>query len=610
MIYNGSAVASYTNELFDIENGTIKLVKFKDAYDTVIITEYEDFVVNSVNTEEQKVYSKVNYRYNKNNSFMMDISQFEKYEIYDTEGKRMTPEELQPDDILSVIRNDEFALITVSRNIMTFFDIETVRRENGKLIIEGGNGAVTVNEYDIAPYCTDSDMVKSFTAGQTVNLYVNAFGRGVWAKFIRSQESFVGCLTKAVIEESDEVTICVFQTDGMQIKYSVANKVTFLDETGKKQRITEKELYERLKGKNTIITFFINDRDEIYNLEVPRNEFSATDDNGVCVLADDSLTFGTGNLSFGNFFCANDIKVFTVKYDEREQMNRYTMTSVWNLLNATSVKGLYFGTDNDVYINYAILYDIEKNSFPKHNVKPAVITDICTAIYDDEVCTKITAFNGSNVTLYAEPEVVNSVSSPFGYKDGEAVQTYPLQKGDIIRYSTDMVTGKLKTVLLIYRANDINPISGAKGWITDSLGTKMDDNGKSNPYQYSAASDGEHLSFSKNPLASSFDSYSAYRVTYGSVFRKVNEIVELTTEDLSVRSGAYEPIDSDNYLTLRRKMTSGVHVKLVNDGNVVIADTAKMANIKSYEEVGSGCTKFLLLQNNGSNLLFFIDSDN
>lgn len=617
IIYNGKAVKSYSADIFKFENGSIKLVSFSgEKYDTVIITDYEDFVVNSVDTDNRKVYSKVNYRYSKDGNFMLDIPDDIKYEIRDTSGKLMGFSELKEDDILSVIRNDELFLITVSRNIITFFDIYSVSEDdNGKKTISGSGGEVEISDYEVASYCTDAAAVRELSPGQTVDLYVNAFGKAVWAKFVISQESFTGVLVKALYSEDDEALwLNIFKEDGMPVSYEVADKVTVLDEAGNKKWLEEKDAYLELKDKNVVVTYFINDADEIRYIELPASGFKQGSENAVCLLKEEKLSFSTGGYFGDEYFFADNMKTFAVSSDEKDNMYRYSLISTWSLQNASTFDMKLYGTDNDIFVNYAILYDVQKSELPSNQSKAAVVTNITTELYDDESCTKITCFNGTETVVYADPEVVKNAADPFSYLDGGTMKTRELKKGDIIRYGVDNVTGKVTSILIHYSPLELHPISGEKGWIVGSTGALSEDSGKTNPYCYSVASDYEHLTFDKNVYTAKFDSYSKFRVTYGSVFRKVNNVLELTTEDVSARGDSYSPVDRENYYVFRIKASTGTNVlvDLERSGDVVrvSALSAKLANIRSYEEVGKNCTKFVRIQNNFGTMTFFINDDN
>lgn len=616
IIYNGKAVKSYSADMFKFENGSIKLVRYSGGeYDTVIITDYEDFVINSVDSENGKIYSKVSYRYSKDGNHMLEIPDSIKYEIRDTDGKLMKLEELKADDILSVIKNDELFLITVSRNIMKFFDIYSTRNDdNGRKIISGSGGTVELSEYEVSSYCSEAAAVRELEPGQTVDLYINAFGKCVWAKFVVSQESFTGVLVKTIWAEDDEaLKLHIFKQDGMPVAYDAAEKITVFDEDGNKRRLDAKAAYDVLKNKNVIVTYFVNDADEVRYIELPASSFKEGSPNAISLLADENMTFSTGGYFAEKYFFADNMKTFAVSSSEKDNMFRYSLISTWSLQNASKFDMKVYGTDNDIFVNYAILYDVQKSDFPSNQGKAAVVTDISTELYEDEPCVKITCFNGAETVIYADKEVVENAADPFSYMSGEQFVTRELKKGDIIRYGVDSVTGKAKRIIIHYSAAEPHPESGNYGWIVGATNALSEDSGKTNPYCYQIASGYENLSFDKNVYTAKFDSYSKFRVTQGCVFRKVNSVLELTTEDLGARNGGYSAIDSDNYFTLRVKASTGTNVLVSLDrsgGNVKAkATSAKLAQIKSYEEVGEECTRFVRIQNNFGTMTFFINED-
>ncbi len=611
LVYNGKAVKNYDKSIFDIKNGEIKLIGCGSEYDTVLITEYEDFVIDSVNAQTQKIYSKVNYRYNKEKTYELSIPDDVRWEISSESGK-LKIEDLKANDILSVIKNEELIIIALSRKIIANFEIKEVEKNDGVITVRGNDSEAKINEYEISSYCSDSGMVKEFTPGMTVDLYVNVFGRGVWAVQTANQAMLTGCLARVYTDEVGEnLTLCVFQTDGVRKKYQTADKVSLLDSSGERKNVKESELYNILKNKNEIITYLLNDNDEIVYIELPGDGYLPMRANSISKLADDEMKFKIGESFAGKYFF-NDggISFFAVNESEKDNLDKYFIANTWSLANSSTYKVKIYGTDNDMFAKYAILYNMYTNAFPSNSSKTAVVTGMTTGIYDDEVCTFINAYNGTDITLYADSEVVENAADPFSYAKDETFKKRGLNKGDIIRYTTDPTTKKVTKIIVIYSRTENNPISGEKGWIVGSDGVKSGDTVRTNPYCFQVNND--YLSFRKNEYLADFDSYSQFRVTYGSVVRFVNGVMELTTEDLSLRNGDYAPLNEDDYYVFRKKFSSDSSI-MINANKVnenVNVTSAKQADIQSYETAGNTCTKFLYIQNNYNSVMFFINQDN
>lgn len=611
IVYNGTHKGTYDKDLFQIENGTIRLVRRDNGYDTVIITEYEDMLVGAVDRDKEKVYGIVNYNYIDNlytdyQRLELDLSDSDNTEICLADGKELTVQDLKKYDALTIIRDEtgKHTLVTVSRDMEKFFDIESISNNgSGKKTIKNSQKEIVMSNY-----CVNSGMLSSFKPGQTVNIYLNAFGEGVWAEYAKNQDMKIGCMAKVVYDYvMDSCIVLVFQTDGERKGYYAADKVTLLDENGDTRRISGKKLYDELEGRNEIITFMLNDDDQITRVELAAATFSKTAQSMLKLLADsdEGLSYDIGNLKMGkDIFFADDATIFTVPESEKTDIYSYTtVDNLYNLQNATQYPCKLYGEDSDMISTYAILYDESNESImPKNNTKPAVVTDVVNTVdSENEPCIKITCNDGTTKELTMLLENADNVYTWADFKEGATKVSRDLKKGDIIKYSVDYMTGYVNNIVVIYNANE------------KLLGVTGVDN-QTNPYMFDIDFDNNKVNFNANAESTTdLENYSKIKITHGYITRKQGKVLEFTTTDLSAFDNPLEflkPTSPRNDYKRRVKINYDlfISVNIHNDKYVTVPSSLLDEEaILSFEEVGKDCTEILYVESKHGNVTFFIN---
>ena len=607
LVYNGKATSTYNSDTFDIENGVIQLIKYKNGYDTVIITEYNDFVIGAMDLEREIVYSIVNYSYTDSDNVELDLSNERDLGIYSSDGSQMRFDELLEYDVLSIIKNTGLSIVIVNRDIEKYFEIKSIKNEEDGAILAGTGGV-----FKMSKYCVESGMFSKFKLGQTIDIYLNVFGQGVWANTSINQDMYIACLANAAFDSNeDECFINVFQSDGDARKYKAAEKVSVILENGVTTKMEPAELYNKLKDQNCIITYKVNDNDEISYLELAASEFLIDAPNTLKCLADDTLTYSIGELRMGNIFFGDTATVFSVLNTEKTNKNRYTIiNNLYNLKNSNNYRVKLYGISNDMVADYAIIFSDETSTMPAMDSTPAVVTDIEEVLYDGEACVKITCHNGSVQELYADKNVVDNAYTQFSFAQGITDQPIQLSKGDIIRYKTDNVTGRVQTIVVLYSPEADTPTSGVKGWMVGAENVLSNTNGNTNPYYFTSNFTNDTIELRSNAYLSNVSDYGHIKITFGHVIRKQGKVIEYTTEDLRVKQPFGYTLDKTNYVVERMKTDNGkiINVNIDSKGEVTVPENVfDETSIRSFEHVGKNCTSVLRIKNNYGNVTFFIN---
>ena len=612
VIYNGRYITSYNKATFDnINHGSITLVaNGSSMYTTMIIKSYESVYVSGI------VGGKF-YVYNKAHDGVLDTAVEYDFEyplddnasirsyvpIFDTEGNRMAFEDIAVGDVVSIAKANtaNIAEMIVSRETVDSFEINEMYTKDGVEILSDFETEYKVNEdyYD----AVDG---KLFKLGQVATLYLDAFGYVTWADMTGEQEIYVGVLVDSGYTSGmgAKLEIAVYETDGEKQIFTTADKIRFKDTDGSETIKTKAELAPIIAGLNEIVAYTLDDDDLITSFELPLDVYDINADNHCTKVADvASGIYNYQNLSQSwgfDYFTGSGCKYFTVPTSDVTDLDAYSLTSVSYDNHNDTCKMKLYSIDGDCVVDYGILYDFDGGDSGLTPKKREMVVTGTSVIYDEEsglTLNKIQGFTSSGVTVYAEDNVMNSAKSLMTYadKDGDGnstANTYRVQKGDIIKYSVDQVTGYADEIIIVYR-NEINAPSGSKGWILDAAGgLYVDATSKPNPFAISATfgiSNGN-----TNQRAGS------RRYLLGWVYDMHDGIMEVTNQDLSTGATYWNEsgtATSTQYITENHRASAYTMVTATfmdDKEETVSVKAGKTADIKSYKQVGRNCSRVLI----------------
>lgn len=166
-VYNGSPLEEdIAATLLALNKGTVMLRDSDDdgKHDTVLIWDYKNFVVSSINKNEQIIYNKLKSSEN------IKTEEYESILVYDEKHNKMTIEDISLNNVLSV---------AASKNKRVLNIITSTTEFNGTLLGQNAEPvSVTLNsgEYEIEPsYVKDYESL-ALNAGNVYHYKTDAFG--------------------------------------------------------------------------------------------------------------------------------------------------------------------------------------------------------------------------------------------------------------------------------------------------------------------------------------------------------------------------------------------------------------------------------------------------
>lgn len=318
LVYNGKFVSDFDTSYFEPLLGMVELTDIDNdkEYDVVRITSYENYIIGGIDLANKLLYAADDAGDILNLNENDVIS-----EIVLENGAMTSIEKLRPKDVLSVKKSQDGTLvaITVSRGKVE----GTVKGVNEN---EDGYREITINEevYLIEKAYQkkleeDKEEIQLDSKG---TLYLDIFGRIAYAELKKTGANFLGYLTLA--KEVDDVECMVmfkiFNEDGELKQYELAEKIS-VNDTGMeatKENLTNEGFFDANgKTNRQLIAFSLNSElkiKRIYTAVMPQQNSSGTAVLEKSLEMESSPYFG-GQMRFRNFLIDSKTIIFAVPSD-------------------------------------------------------------------------------------------------------------------------------------------------------------------------------------------------------------------------------------------------------------------------------------------------------
>lgn len=402
IIYNNRSV-EYDRELMDISDKsaymTLLDVDKDSAYDIVFITEYENFVVDSV--ASQKVTDA-----NGNTIKFEDID----YKLYQGYNE-IEIKDIRRWDILSVIESptDDYHEIYLTRSTVS-----------GKVSAKNKDG-YTVND---TKYKTAKNFTEEITIGQNVEFCLDISGKIAANKSVSTVTDSYAYLTNIYeTNGGDTVEIKVTNKDGAQKTLVLADKVKMNGST-----VTDNSVSERLttddRVNKQLITYKTNSSDKVSEINLAADKTAsgeADEDNFTMNKKFEDTVYSSDNAKLGNVRITDKTIVFDISDESDIKTGGKDMFTDKQKYTGT-VYDMTESLDAGVIVLTGTVYK------PDINSDIAIVMNISSGVNDDDEEIDIVTLlsGGKEITLNAKD---NSVLSK---NDGEE-----LEIGDIIQYKTN-----------------------------------------------------------------------------------------------------------------------------------------------------------------------------
>lgn len=347
IIYNGVAISEYSRDDIMIKTGDITLLRedSRSDYDIVIISSYENYVVENTDFDQNTIYARLNKR--------LAWEENAKVLIYSDSYERLTEEDVRASSVVSAAKSKDGSLVTLMvTNKSIDGTITGVGRDESNLIAVIDGKEYTFDSY----YNTDDKLIKVNAKGTFYFdidgkiAYFDAQSYGSWisAYIIRNYVDDNGdCFVKYFDGEVKDAKVAdTFKVDG--IRFNVRDA----------QNIISKERFALIK---------MNGSGSVSDIDYPSNGAPEKNESENSLRTMRTITsktyFRPGTVSFDKCFLMNgDTEVFVLPKDKTDYAG-YKLTTIAQFSAKTynGISGYCIGA-NAEYARY-VVYDMEKDTY-------------------------------------------------------------------------------------------------------------------------------------------------------------------------------------------------------------------------------------------------------
>lgn len=443
VIYNGEPVKRFSEELFSGDNGTVRFISNENSVcDAVIITEYEDYFVDSVDTKNSIVYDRYNRNKLTNVPRSIDLSLLEEEDITVTNGKTVAVSDIVKGDVVSVLKNQDGTLkkAVVSQNSIEG-KITSCDIEEKTVTVDGEVLRVSNN-------LLKNQRIKS---GQTGKLYFNITGLVAGFGIESDGNGKIGYMRKVWLNEDTETCqIKMLTEDGVTKIFDISEKYT-LD--GKYAAHTIDTLKAALSDNigllPQVIRYTLNSEGKVRLIDTVKPGNGENPETSLSNIYEktENVRYILGSAGFGNRLSVTaDTLMFKVPDESTAKLrgtypdDKYKIISVSGFKTDTrhTVAGYAIGEKSyspDVIVEYSVTSSVDTTT------GLSVISGISDGLNSNDEAVKIITYISEGTeteTATESPEVTSGIT---------------LNVGDAVRFSlTD--DGEINYIEKLYSVSD------------------------------------------------------------------------------------------------------------------------------------------------------------
>ncbi|MDY3929424.1 MAG: S-layer homology domain-containing protein [Clostridia bacterium] len=612
VIVNGELRTSYDDSIFDFDSGYVYFTSLNKngIFDLVIVEGYESWFTSSVDVNTMTVFNK---SYSSDDNFedkMLCLDKNvtdKKIIVKKSSGESVEADSIISQSVINVARSSVMIKVIISDSKITGFTVKNhIRGDDGEYISDGSN------KYKLSKSLKNAELKADIGAGSTVDIYLDYFGKVAWIVKTNNTGWKISYLSKFFNnEEDDKTTAKIFVSDKQFENYVLADKATLYNEDDEKITLGKSNALNNLrKYTNTVIRYKLNDKDEITTVEIPLTNPSKTKKTDrltrIFVASEnesDDNYYGKYTFVKERGYITVESKVFMTDKNstfisvpmDKSNYQKYFYTSVNDIQVSEGSKQFAFSAystnPQGIMAEYVTLTIDAKTTISGDGHLPMVVTSVTQELdYEDNPCTKIVGYyNGAEKVIYDLMTNDYANNAEDYSKTGEK---YSVGKGDIVFFSTDS-EGYLSYLRIVVDADGkydnskygIDDYFGfnEKGTLAGTIGYWRNDIGNTNP------------NIGLNGKVNANNAYkfnSGYpRFLWGYVYDVQDEIVIVTTQNL--HESQYDEKDT-RFVTEGRCLTGNVIYVKYDNGNVT-AQKGSIANVKSYKDYGTNCSRILVM---------------
>lgn len=413
VIYNGRFYGEYTAADFKPKNGNIRLVDNNNdgTYDVAFISDLKTVVVESVFTDDLKIYDKLNL----DSSVSIIKLEEDEYEIY-IDGKESKLSDIDRDDVLSVAIShggSPYITIYVNSDKITG-SIESFNENEKEIYISGEKYKILQDALDSLHANNKDIKIKSDAVA-----YLDINGRIAYID-VKSTQKYFLFLKTYISDAEDKYMIKCLDMNGTwrDIEYNAKTKIN--DERSN----SIEALYDTFSGfQPQVVRMNVNFKGIITNIETARTFDGSSDKyfTKTTFTSQYEPIYG----AFANFYRIEDedSALFVFPKNEKDKYNREKYR--------VEVPSTYFYNEHGTYSDVTV-YDVDEFRYGH-----------IFSVVDDESANighAMFIVTGTGTVLDKNDEVVKTVEVSISGRDPIDLQVkygvnVDVKKGDIVRFA-------------------------------------------------------------------------------------------------------------------------------------------------------------------------------
>lgn len=416
-VYNGKAKALASVEDLKINNGTITLVDNNNngIYDVVLVNEYSNVFVSSIDVKNKKVYDDY-----KKVTLLLDENEVA-YHLY-KEGMEITLEDLQAEDVLLVYKSDDGEYVNIYVASGSFEgSITGVNTRDYKTVITVGG-----KKYTVADDCNRVPEI-----GYNGEFWCNSEGEIVVIEQRWGDGDSYAYLKKVYM--SDDKSKCVvrmFTTNGMIEDIECGKKIKI---DGRQYKIANTVCENLTPFEGQFVKYAVNKKDELTMIDTTTVDAGGDDDTFALYANKISKGYRPNGI-FDHTFAINSDTIVMVIPDDEDDIEEFQITSQAGFTGDTAYTVSAYDVSDGGIAKFVVKYGDAAEI-----TEYALINDVYLTVDDnDELMYEIETYDGKK--LKADKDGNDGIKN--------------LEKGDLITYKTSY--DELKSWSIIVKKSSFN----------------------------------------------------------------------------------------------------------------------------------------------------------
>ncbi len=615
LIYNGKARTTYDASIFDIEQGSIKIIKApKGSMDIVIIEDYETWYVAASDKDKQIIYN----RFEGAGLSAICADDYNYITVYKADGTAGAITDIEAGMVIDVAANGDCVTIYIN-DASEALVIEALENVGGVDKYISGD-----RSFEVASVYANYDAGIKFKTGDEVTVYLNKFGKIAWAIYGVEETYKVGRILDLENRMEDMKTEAAFLiydiTDKTGVTYYANSKVVVSNSVGVEtpyRDMTALVTYiKNLSDYRSIIRYQVNADKKITYIEFPILDGATYPMDKLTLIYDNvnDASIKYRNSNFGaKFIVDSTTQVIChfdpAKMDDMENYEVQTTSQAFENEKDYGESGDGVGKDVKAYVTKRGSKKAEYITYEGASQAAAltytnsgtnfIVVKNCKNIYDTTEEAVVPSISGmsckanasakgaeTTLKLRANATVTDLLGNSFNGT---------IEPGDIVFYGTDE-EGYVTKLSVLWDENGVNPASstGTLGAIAGSTGLNNTAAASGNtpavlgnPFTLNGANEIKTYSFGAGPVA----------VFYGSLLNYNYGALELTTQD--IQANGYTPGLANYRDSIWTTPTNSIYVTLSGKDNVqaFYGATASIAHLRPYSDYKETCTRVIVMSN-------------